>query len=148
MYISTRERACILVVSAVSFFSSPFFSSIFFFFSSSSSCLSLLRVVRLIIAVMPRGVKVYTIRPLIVDSSTSHSILPNRRSPLSHGVDGMERKPVPLPDYDIVINRYHRVREAVTNPYCCERFYARFFSVNFYSFNRKSIQSVQRAFFA
>jgi hypothetical protein len=55
---------------------SSFFTSSF---SSSSSCLSRRRIVRLIIAVMPRGVKVYTIRPLIVDSSTTHSILADRR---------------------------------------------------------------------
>lgn len=74
------EHPCILIVSAVSSFSAFFFSSFPATFSSSSS---LRRVVRLIIAVMPRGVKVYTTRPLVVDESTTRSILPDRRTLLA-----------------------------------------------------------------
>jgi len=87
MYISTHERAhpCILVVSAVSSF-----------YSSFSSFSFLQRVVRLIIAVMPRGVKVYTTRLLVVVESTTRSILPDRRLLLSHDVDGIEREFIPL----------------------------------------------------
>lgn len=127
MYISTHERAhpCILVVSAVSSFYSSFFPS----FTSPQ------RVVRLIIAVMPRGVKVYTTRPLVVDESTTRSILPDRCSPLSYDVDGTERESIPLRDYDIVINRCYRATK--TELQICtaaERFYVSntFFSVNFY----------------
>lgn len=88
---------------------------------------------------MPRGVKVYTIRPLVVDELTTRSVLPGRRLPLSRDVDGMEREFIPLRDYDIVINECHRVRKTASNLYYCERFYAssdaRLLSVNFYCFN-------------
>lgn len=102
MYISTHERA-------------PVHSRSFPQFPPSSSLRlsSLQRVVRLIIAVMPRGVKVYTTRPLVVDESTPRTILLDHHLPLSHDVDGMERESIPLRDYDSVINRCHWEREVI-----------------------------------
>lgn len=73
---------------------------------------------------MPRGVKVYTTRQLVVDGSTTRSILLDRHLPLSHEVDEMERESILLRDYDSVINRCHRVREVISNLHGCERFYA------------------------
>lgn len=84
--------------------------------------------------------------PLVVNSSITRRLLArfwssDHRLPLSHDIDGMKRKLVSLRDYDIVINRCHKAREAVSNLYCCERFYlssdVKFFSINFLILNRK-----------